>query len=230
MGPVEFASRDKEFVSTLTKAGIEIGSVYDVGASNGYWSWGIATVVPDASFNLFEPLAGDQHCPDLAKVLQARPNFRLHRVALGDENTTLPMKVHEQSVASTLLDWDDHRYVVGREPVPVRRLDDLVAELDLPPADVIKIDTQGFELKVMQGGVACCRRAKALMLETWFYRGYGGTTPLLSEIIGWLSVRDFTLAGLGDVWVRPDMALMSIDAFFLRNDAMAQLASTSRSS
>jgi hypothetical protein len=113
---------------------------------------------------------------------------------------------------------------VTKKPVPVRRLDDVVSRLELPPADLIKMDVQGFELKILNGGELTCRQAKALMIETWLYRGYGPDTPLLGEIIDWMTGHDFRLVSFGDTYISPDMTLFSVDAFFLRNDLMPVVA------
>ena len=218
-----WASCDQDFIRNLTTAGIEIDSIYDIGASNGTWSWLMAQIVPRATFNLFEPLESEQYAKNLANVLQNRPDFRMHRIALGSENTALKLNLHAQHVGSSLIDseWEG---VVAKQVVPVRRLDDVVTELKLPPADLIKMDVQGFELKILAGAENTCRRAKALMIETWLYRGYGPATPLLGEIIDWMTGRDFRLVSLGNAYVAPDMTLSSIDAFFLRNDLMPMAA------
>lgn len=219
----EWASCDQGFIRNLMKVGIAIDSIYDVGASNGGWSAQMAKVVPHATFNLFEPLESDQYAEDLARVLRDRPDFCLHRFALGDEETTLRLNLFSNHGGSSLID-SDWEGVVSKKPVPVRRLDDVVSNLKLPPADLIKMDVQGFELKILNGGEVTCRQAKALMIETWLYRGYGPDTPLLGEIIDWMTRHDFKLVSFGDTYVAPDMTLCSIDAFFLRNDLMPVVA------
>jgi hypothetical protein len=79
-------------------------------------------------------------------------------------------------------------------------------------------------LKVLAGAEISCRRAKALMIETWLYRGYGPKTPLIGEIIDWATGHDFSLVSLGDTYVSPEMKVASVDAFFLRNDLMTVVA------
>ena len=223
MAKREWASCDQDFIRNLIQAGITIDSIYDVGASNGGWSALMAKVIPHATFNLFEPLESDQYAAILAEVLRDRPDFRLHRVALGDEETTLRLNLFTNHGGSSLID-SDWEGVVTKKPVPVRRLDDVVSSLKLPPADLIKMDVQGFELKILNGGENTCRQAKALMIETWLYRGYGPDTPLLGEIIDWMTEHNFKLVSLGDTYVSPDLTVFSVDAFFLRNDLIPVVA------
>ena len=53
----EFASAERLLFSDLVARGYSPKVVYDIGASNGYWSEIIATVFTGARFELFEPLA-----------------------------------------------------------------------------------------------------------------------------------------------------------------------------
>lgn len=161
-----FAKTDQDFIRRLADAGIEIRSVYDVGASNGLWSYQIAGVIPKATFDLFEPNESVQYADMLEATLKAHPDFRMHRVALGDKDGTLSLHVTSDHSGATLIasDWEGF---VERKPTAVRSLDGLVAKLRLPQPDVIKMDTQGFELKILQGAEKVCSHTKALILETW---------------------------------------------------------------
>lgn len=212
-----FASMDTHFIDRLVTAGVSIGTVFDIGASNGIWSDSVAAVIPTSRFELFEPFDSPQYEERLAAVRAAHPAFTMHRVALGAENTTLRLNIYENHSGNSLIDssWEG---VKEKRDVPVRRLDDYVVEAALPRPDLVKMDIQGFELNVLKGGEKTCRAAKVLMLETWLYRGYGPETPILSEIIEWLEPRGFRLVCTGDAYVAPDLKLTAIDAYFLRAD------------
>jgi FkbM family methyltransferase len=217
------SSHDRAFIQKLFDAGVAIKSVYDIGASNGQWSAQVAPVLPGATFELFEAWVSPQYAEQLDAVLRNQKNFRVHRFALGRENGTVRLNVHVNHAGNSLIDSDWER-IVDKIPIPVRRLDDAVSGLCLPMPDLIKIDVQGFELKILQGGEQACRQAKALMLETWIYRGYGPETPLLHEIVEWLAEREFSLATFGGTWVSPHLKMWSVDAFFVRNDVLADVA------
>lgn len=216
----DFGRADQEFLKRLVRAGVKLNHVYDVGASNGYWSWMMSKVVPNATFDLFEPNESEQYVDTLNTVMAQRPDFRIHRIGLGDCDTTLTLNLQSDHAGSSMLDWDNGG---GKKQVPVRRLDGFVDEFKLPAPDLIKMDTQGFELKILQGGEIACRGAKALILESWLYPAYGGT-PLLGDLIKWLEPRGLILTAFGDSWAHPDQRLFSIDAYFLRSDMAAQVA------
>ena len=121
-----FGETDQNFVRRLVEAGIDIECAYDIGASNGLWSWQIAQAVPHARFELFEPNDSEQYAKELAQVLKGRPDFRMHRVALGNQDTTLRLNLHENHDGASLID-SDWEGVLSKMPVPVRRLDSIVA-------------------------------------------------------------------------------------------------------
>lgn len=218
-----YAHSERRVFGRLAELGYVPEVVYDIGGSNAGWSTVLEKVWPAARFELFEPLAGrcDAYDRVLERVLRTRPRFRVHPVALGERNGTADFWHQPNAVGSSLLVKD----IPAQEKVtvPVRRLDDLVAELSLPDADVIKVDVQGGELKVISGGQKAFSKAKMLHLETWLRRSYGGETPVLPEVI--LAVRElgFTLVELGDIWRNTDQELMAIDAFFGHRSFIAEL-------
>jgi FkbM family methyltransferase len=222
---MEFAAVDKEFAARLVSAGVNISTVYDIGASNGWWSRTLNSALPDASFELFEPLnpQGSGYGQSMSSTLRDHPNFRLHAIALGAQNASAPMYVYKNAVGSSLL-GAMHEGVQEIQNVPVMRLDDYRHQHALAAPDLLKMDVQGSELKILSGGDATCREAKVLMLETWLYPGYGPETPLLGDITAWLAERHFGLVEFGDTYVAPNLLITSIDAFFVRADITSKLA------
>lgn len=76
-------------------------------------------------------------------------NVVVHPVALGERDEVLPFHVPATSnlgTGSFVAGLNDN---VAGESLPVRRGDDMLADLDR--VDVVKIDTEGFELQVLRG-------------------------------------------------------------------------------
>jgi FkbM family methyltransferase len=97
-------------------------------------------------------------------------NRRYHCLAAGSVDGTRPFYVNASDTFSSSF------YPAAKRPlsteqarnVEVRRLDGLLEEGIIPPADVVKIDVEGFEKEVFCGGPELIKRALAVETETNF--------------------------------------------------------------
>jgi len=215
---VRLTDTDRHHLRHLRKLGLEIRHVFDIGASNGTWSHRISEDFPDASFELFEPLI--DHAPDyrvkMDWVLAQHPGFRLHKIALGPETSRTTMFLYpENPVGSTALVLEHLPRNACRVTVDMLALDCVVDEFQLPVPQVIKMDTQGCELGILQGARQTLPKVDVLLLECWLTRAYGKPTPLLLEIADWLREFDFYLWDLGNGWRDADGVLVAQDCLFL---------------
>jgi hypothetical protein len=85
---------------------------------------------------------------------------------------------------------------------------------------VIKIDVQGAERLILTGGRQTMATAKVLFLETWLTRGYGPDTPLLTEMIDFLTPAGFTLVDLGEQFRDERHRVYSVDAVFFSDELL----------
>lgn len=213
-GTHAYAHCEYDFFRRLAALGFETSVVVDVGGSNGAWSSVIAEVFPAARFELFEPLATVR--ADYADVLEAQrlrfANFRVHPAALGNRNGEADFWSEPHGVGSSLLVSAGPKSEWIR--VPMWRLDDYRHAHAIGQPEVIKIDVQGGELMVLEGGPETVANADVLHIETWLARGYGKATPLLHELMDHLRPLGHVLVQLGEYWRRPDQELVVVDAFF----------------
>jgi FkbM family methyltransferase len=213
---------ERQFLQKLVEAGYRPEVVYDVGASNGMWSETIATVVPNASFELFEPLAAySSYSSDLSARLRRMQHAHLNEIALGENTGEQLLCVADDLYGSSLLDRGDI-FTTDRIPVKVFRLDDFVKENRLPSPQLIKIDCQGVEDSIIRGGINTVSQADVLFLETWLVRGYGPKTPLLTELIELLRSLSFAIVEIGEKFFDERHRLYSVDAFFCSERFISQ--------
>lgn len=142
------------------------GSVaVDVGAHIGDYTYALCRHVgPAGRVVAVEPI------PDLARML-ARATRKLglpvtvHNCALssriGQGELTIPMDHGRRKAGFATLESRGGSARVHR--VPLRRLDDLCAEID-GPLSFIKIDVEGHELEVLRGGADTLRRRRPNLL------------------------------------------------------------------
>lgn len=123
----------------------------DCGAHVGLWSYWMAQDF--AELHAFEPHPEHRLCWGV-NMMGHRANTHLYAVALGAENGAVALATGPSSSGDT--------YVVPKErlngssvlPIPLMRLDDY----PLREVDFLKIDCEGGEFGVVQGGLETIRR------------------------------------------------------------------------
>lgn len=163
----------------LREAGF--GSMVDVGASVGYVTLVAARAIPGLQVVSIEA------DPRLARLLRAnlRANLgadaqrvRVVNAVVGDRDE--PAVSFSLNPGSTL-DNRVHMPQWQQLRLPMRRLDTLLASLDLPGRTFFKIDTQGYELHVLRGLEQTLRRLSGWVLKMEFAPDWlrsQGTDPL----------------------------------------------------
>jgi hypothetical protein len=100
--------------------------------------------------------------------------------------------------------------------VSIRRLDDLIGESELVDSVLIKMDVQGYELKVLEGGPRVFSRAKVVIAEASFTELYLGA-PLFAEVCEQFAKLGFTYSGAFDQFDSPrDGQPLFQDAIFIK--------------
>ena len=166
--------------------------VYDIGAYQGLWAEMCQHIFAPSRCFLFEP---QPEMRERAKARAARvgAGWQILPVALGDRRETQVLHVTRNNAASSLLPplgkesaaISDNQ-AVAESRVQVMPLDELVAADGLPAPDLVKIDVQGFEGRVLAGGKETLRKAQRLVIEVSLHPLYDGQS-LLPEILQTLS-------------------------------------------
>lgn len=202
----------------------EVNLVLDVGANTGQFGQQLRLAGYRGRIVSFEPLSTAHE-----KLVEASRNDPLWevapRAAIGNEDGGIEIHVAGNSVSSSVLDMlDAHvsaapesRYV-GSERVPLRRLDTLASDYLHPDSILfIKIDTQGYEDRVLQGASNLLEKAVGLQLELSFVPLYDGQR-LYDEMVDQLKALGFELWGMSPVFVDPQSGrLLQVDATFFRS-------------
>lgn len=147
--------------------------IVDVGANRGAWSEGLYTRIAalEPRFFLIEPSETLQ--PTLADL--PMPDKTILPVALGERagEATLLSDAPGSEAASLHTRRDTYHQGGGAvaQLVTVSTLDALVAEQGLTQIDYLKLDVEGHELAVLQGGKATLRRGMVHALAFEFGSG-----------------------------------------------------------
>ena len=208
------------------EAGFRPRVFFDIGSSNSGWSFQMADIFPDARFHLFEPLVDHKafYRENTALILQERPDFQVHKVAIGAVDGTVKMGVDESGYSASTLVAQTNEVFSELVTVPMRRLDTMAEKEGLPRPDVVKIDVQGGELNVLKGAGSLLDAVQLIQAEVWFLRRYGEGTPLFHEIAEYLNAKGFLLIAFGDQYYGALHELYAGDVFFARTDLLKRLA------
>lgn len=147
--------------------------VLDIGANIGFHTVTMAKVAHRGRVYAFEPVRemAEQNSTNCA--LNRLDNVVIVPVALGSAPATLKMKVNVGGEGlqgtSTFIQYNHNvdsnpKCYVARE-VQVVRLDDIVDRLGMPGRiGFVKIDTEGFDTHVIDGGLATFRKHRPIMI------------------------------------------------------------------
>ena len=193
----------------LAQRGYTPEVVYDIGAADGGWTRQALDYWPDSTYVCFEPLAERQK--DLDALQSSRPNQIFFKACgVGDADGELSIGV------SDFL-WDSSFAYSGSSSraVPVRRLDSLIVT-GMPLPSFIKIDVQGFEKRVLDGGQRAMCHADFILMECQFFP-FCDDMSTLDETIGYMSARGFIPYEFVDYIRRPlDGAMGQCDILFVQ--------------
>lgn len=199
--------------------GREPRTVVDAGGNVGQTALAFSRYWPRARIVSIEPVRATY----LELEQRCRGNGRIQclNLALGAENGLARMRVSANSELSSVItgEEDDPGIV---EEVAMRRLDGLARELGVDGIDLLKIDTEGFELQVLKGaeelvaagGVSAvyaeCRFSRNKVKQVLFQDldaylvGCGYIFSGFYEIYRWGPGRRYAAFANG-LWIRQDL-------------------------
>jgi FkbM family methyltransferase len=204
-----------------------IGLVLDVGANGGQYARELRELGYAGRIVSFEPLP--EAATRLVRASAGDERWDTRAVALGDVEGVMPMNIAGRSASSSLLEMlpDHERYApgtanIGVIDVNVVRLDDIAAELSLDSQrTLLKIDTQGYEAKVIEGATATLERLTGLQVELSTVPLYEGA-PLAADLILDLDARGFALMGIEPGFSDAETGrMLQFDGLFYRPQAAA---------
>lgn len=136
----------------LYRVGIKIEVVMDVGANIGSFSKRLGEFFPNANFYCFEPF--EKTFEILEKNLPNK-KFHLNQFALGERIYSLliyPNSIHHSDLNS-IFNTDKRDSNAIPEKIEITTVDQFLSESNLDAVDFLKIDTEGFDLKVLEGSI-----------------------------------------------------------------------------
>jgi FkbM family methyltransferase len=199
----------------------DIHTFIDVGAYVGEYVDFAFSFFPDVTVYAFEPLK------DAFKVLEEKqstnPKLVIFNCAIGDRDGVGEFHRSSYPPSSSLLQMvrlhkaafpesADHE----TERVTIKRLDSVFRSLPLTSNLFVKVDTQGYEDKVIAGGQELLKVTKVVQIEVSFEVLYDGQL-LFDEVYAQLRSLGFVFHGVKNQVCSPvNGEILQAHAFFIR--------------
>lgn len=158
--PTDRATMDGAF-RALVSRGHRIGTVVDIGASNGAWSGSLMPFLPASQDPLIEAQA--VHEPALRAFCAGHAQAQDALAAAGDREGTIHFDTSDPlgGLAS------ETAFSANDAVVPMVTVDATVAARALPGPYLLKFDTHGFELPILRGATATLRDTEVVVMECY---------------------------------------------------------------
>jgi FkbM family methyltransferase len=208
--------------------------IFDVGANEGQTAIEFATVFPDAKIHAFEPFHGAFE--QLRKVALKHPHIQPVESALGDTIGNRTLCLNAASVTNSLLpnapeackfQPDGMADARGAATISISTVDEYCRASQVPLIDILKIDTQGYELTVLRGAeqVIAGNQVAMIFAEVLFAPLYVGQA-FFHEVYDHLWRRGFRLVTLYNLAINDQTYTSWCDALFVHPGTLARRLAT----
>lgn len=221
-------SAQGQICKALDLAGINV--VFDIGANEGQFARGIREHGFKGKIVSFEPLSSAR------KKMLALSNHDNHwhvheQAAIGDQDGEIEIYIAGNSVSSSVLPMlESHSSAalgsayVDTERVPISKLDSIAGQYLSSATNLfIKIDTQGFEWQVLEGGSQTLNQALGVLCELSLVPLYE-TQRLWLQIVERLDEEGFVFWAVQPGFTDPRTGQsLQMDGIFLRKSIVQRI-------
>jgi FkbM family methyltransferase len=177
-----------------------ISTVFDVGANVGQTAQWVRHYLPHSHIYCFEPISSVHE--QLVRNTISFKNIRTECIAFGEKKEDVIVRLHKEhtvlnSLKSELMSHDQSS---EEETVKVRRIDHYCSTNNIIQIDLLKIDTEGFEMNVLKGASDMLMQGKIafILCEVGFLRGNARNT-YFADICEYLSAYGYYFQGMYQV-------------------------------
>jgi FkbM family methyltransferase len=143
--------------------------VFDIGANVGAYCIPVAKMFPDTKVFAFEPNELNAALIRVSQLVNKLPGLSIVSKCVSDRSGVVEFSLAEDSAYSSMIDTRRKREV-ARAQIPATSLDDFCATASCPPPNIMKIDVEGAELKVLHGAqqlFAGTARPRLVLMELY---------------------------------------------------------------
>jgi FkbM family methyltransferase len=141
-----------------------IRTIIDIGASDGRWSLNTMKIFPDSTVLAIEPLK--ERLGALEDCRQKYVNFDYELCAAGEsDGDKVTLNVSNDLDGSTV----DGTGGESRQ-IQIRTIDSIVSERKLKGPFLMKFDTHGYEIPILNGAEETLKKAEVVIMEVYNFQ------------------------------------------------------------
>jgi FkbM family methyltransferase len=193
--------------------GLNVNTVIDVGASNGMWSRMCIKYLSESGYLLIE--AQQPHEPALKEFVSEFPQAQFVLAAAGRTKGIIYFNNSDLfgGVASEVP-------LEGTSmSVPAVTIDEEVKTRKLKPPYLIKLDTHGFEVPILEGARETLNHSSLVIIETYNYK-LSLESLRYYEMASYMEKRGFSSIEMVDFMLRrKDKSFWQMDTFYIPSNS-----------
>lgn len=196
-------------IRRCVKRGLKINTVIDVGASDGRWSKLCMQYLPDAHYFLIEAQLAHKIKLDTFKNAHKNVNFKIAAAGKTEGEIYFDNENLFGGLASNTK--RNSNFV----KTPMISLDTEIAKQQLKPPYLLKLDTHGFEVPILEGAKNIIKNAELIIIETYNFKLTEDSLKYY-EICSYMDKLGFYSVEMVDFMLRKyDDVFWQMDTFFI---------------
>lgn len=194
--------------------------IFDVGGSDGSTVLDFKKLFPASSIYSFEPFPNSYI--NLNKIAALNSDVHTFPYALSDNELPTAFYINKSKATNSLFKpiltgsfLDNHAILEYEIQTEQKTIDNFMLENKILEIDILKMDVQGGELKVLKGAEQALidKKIKFILSEIWFLAGYEAQ-PLYHDIASYLSNFDYKPFGVYNIHYKTNGHFLWGDAIF----------------
>jgi len=198
--------------------------IVDIGANYGNWTRAAITAFPEAKFSVFEP---QKRLADKHTDLSQDKRVALYYKGVGDFDGSATFTFLERDDSCSFIysasEAEEQGY--AQSEIEICKLDTIMHQSSFGMPDIVKIDAEGLDLQVLEGGPEAIANADVVLVEaTVACTEYPNTTSIVFKKMDALGFRIFDVTDLNRT---PELGVLwLIELVFVRKGSSLDIAST----
>lgn len=200
---------------------VQIDNLFDVGCCQGntiknyYKNYNLKNIYG------FEP--NTENFKQLKEIFKDYPEVALFNLAISDCNMETKLYLSSDISGHSILPHTTQHSELPSEKVTAIRLDTWASQNNIQNLDLVKIDTQGNDFRVILGMGDLIKTVKILNIEVWFCEDGYKNSHLFHEVMNYLHENGLMLYNFATLTYYKNARLRWGDAVFLRRDVLSQI-------